>query len=846
MFPDNVERLIIDGVGYAPDYYATEWATNLLDTDKAYQSFATGCAAAGRALCAFHAPTPSEILANIDALGASLRAAPIPVNAGATYGLVDFSLLRGVIFNALYKPHALFPGLAQALADLRDGNATTIWTMSAQIAPASVAPADACGAEDPFESVTEAIWAIACNDGARIPSGYAEFAAHYQRLVRTSSFADNWEAPRMGCLTWPDFPKDSFQGPFAGNTSFPLLVIGNTADPVTPLESARNMSAAFPGAVLLTQDSAGHCSVSDPSTCTAAHVRAYFLNGTLPEAGTICSPDEPVFGAPESEPEHAVRREEGGRGGGECFEEYRDEVPCGAGLSQRGLDHIFILFCSSFVHSSETSLLLGAVLSYTLNLLFQRSRTSTRALPPLPPGPPGLPLIGNLFQIPTEQAAEVYHAWAKTYGDVIYVSVCGTSMLILDTHRDEAAVDLLEKRSAVFSSRPTFTVYNIIGLGNENILTLILHLHKQKCIDYQRHQEAEAEALLANISECAEGDAEAHDQCLIRFATGILARVTAGHEIKSAKDDPFLFYASIIFEMFGKTGLPGATPVDLFPILKYFPSWFPGTHYANAARAYKKLAADTLEFLIKYVEDKQKSNQVAPSLVLTNLEELAEALNSGTPPMLDREEVMYLAFTIFGAGRATTASTLAVFILAMVAHPEVQMKAQAELDAVLGIGKDRRLPKLADEAALPYIELVIQETMRWNPVVPLGIPHLSTEDDIYRGMYIPKGTLVFPNIRGISLDQSVYHNPRAFTPERFLAQPEGRGEPYSSDAFGFGRRICPELHLARDSLWIGIATLLATCTISPVVDAEGRPIIPDVKLSEGLDAHPKHMRCIIR
>ena len=65
-----------------------------------------------------------------------------------------------------------------------------------------------------------------------------------------------------------------------------------------------------------------------------------------------------------------------------------------------------------------------------------------------------------------------------------------------------------------------------------------------------------------------------------------------------------------------------------------------------------------------------------------------------------------------------TVSTLGTFILAMVLYPEVQAKAQAELDRVIGSG---RLPEPGDKASLPYIEAVIRETLRWHPVVPVGM-----------------------------------------------------------------------------------------------------------------------------
>lgn len=82
------------------------------------------------------------------------------------------------------------------------------------------------------------------------------------------------------------------------------------------------------------------------------------------------------------------------------------------------------------------------------------------------------------------------------------------------------------------------------------------------------------------------------------------------------------------------------------------------------------------------------------------------------------------------------------FFLAMAMHPEVQSKAQAELDAVIG---PHRLPCYADRGSLPYIDALMKESLRWQPVLPLGVAHRSTTDDEYRGWFIPKGTLVIPN-----------------------------------------------------------------------------------------------------
>jgi len=72
----------------------------------------------------------------------------------------------------------------------------------------------------------------------------------------------------------------------------------------------------------------------------------------------------------------------------------------------------------------------------------------------------------------------------------------------------------------------------------------------------------------------------------------------------------------------------------------------------------------------------------------------------------------------------------------MVVHPGIQRKAQQHLDEVLGSG---RLPTLEDRPNLPYIEAVYRELIRWKVPAPIGLAHVSTQDDYYEGYYIPKG-----------------------------------------------------------------------------------------------------------
>jgi hypothetical protein len=115
---------------------------------------------------------------------------------------------------------------------------------------------------------------------------------------------------------------------------------------------------------------------------------------------------------------------------------------------------------------------------------------------------------------------------------------------------------------------------------------------------------------------------------------------------------------------------------------------------------------------------------------------------------------------------AQTVSVIYALFIVLTIFPEVQKKAQKEVDRVIGA---ERLPVLRDRADLPYIDAVVKELLRWNSVLPAGIrssgatsintlrsyllrpglPHRLMEDDEYNGLFIPAGTTVIANVRSV-------------------------------------------------------------------------------------------------
>ncbi|KAI0816977.1 cytochrome P450, partial [Trametes gibbosa] len=83
------------------------------------------------------------------------------------------------------------------------------------------------------------------------------------------------------------------------------------------------------------------------------------------------------------------------------------------------------------------------------------------------------------------------------------------------------------------------------------------------------------------------------------------------------------------------------------------------------------------------------------------------------------------------------------FVLAMAMYPNVQRKAQAELDCIVG---PDRLPDFSDRQCLPYVNALVKEVLRWHVIAPVGGAHRSAADGEFRGYFIPAGAIVIPNL----------------------------------------------------------------------------------------------------
>lgn len=182
----------------------------------------------------------------------------------------------------------------------------------------------------------------------------------------------------------------------------------------------------------------------------------------------------------------------------------------------------------------------------------------------------------------------------------------------------------------------------------------------------------------------------------------------------------------------------------------------------------------------------------------------------------ENDDIKATVASLYVAGAETTSSALSAFILAMVMFPDMQHRAQEEIDRIIGTD---RLPKFKDRENLPYIEGIIKEIHRWHTVTPMGLPHVSNSDLVYDGYYIPQGAYLLPAIWWFNHDPEVYTNPESFDPERYL-EPRSELDP-TAVTFGFGRRVCPGQYYADSSVFITAAYILAAYTLNKAMDENG-------------------------
>ncbi|KAH1633924.1 hypothetical protein KXX39_008953 [Aspergillus fumigatus] len=439
----------------------------------------------------------------------------------------------------------------------------------------------------------------------------------------------------------------------------------------------------------------------------------------------------------------------------------------------------------------------------------------------LPPGPPTLPVVGNIHQVARKGLHRQMKKWGDEYGGIFSLKLANATMVVLN---DRVAIqELTETRGALYSDRPLDEVVSIAGQHNFAFWDAHALWRSERKVAAAALSASQLDGELGLVQEAE----------VAMFIQDLLTT-----------PDQFFFHikrtvasiANILVWGFRAPSYEdwwGHTVQDVSYLLFKFLE--PGSYPPPRVSQVSQVIRDTWAEARRRLEDRRRKGDKRSSL--------ADRLPDGTQPMdvpLDTEmENCFLGILVEG-GAETTASSLETAFLFLAVHPEVQAKARREIDRVCGPDK---MPSWSDFPKLPYINCIIKESLRIRPI----------EDDWYRGMLIPKDSIIIIPTWALHRDENVYPDPETYNPDRFLQHPglaadyAGKGDPMKRDdethhyGYGGGRRVCPGIHVGERSLWRMIATALWAFEIGPKTD----PLTGEVKrldtsaYVETLNHHPE-------
>ncbi|THU86092.1 cytochrome P450 [Dendrothele bispora CBS 962.96] len=446
----------------------------------------------------------------------------------------------------------------------------------------------------------------------------------------------------------------------------------------------------------------------------------------------------------------------------------------------------------------------------------------------LPPGPKRWPFLGSAFHMPKHYAWRTFSKWKEIYGNIIYLDVLGTPIVVINSA--SAARDLMDKRSSIYSDRPrpvtgldqTFPLKQYGEAWRTQRRLISQYLVPSAMPEHHMIQGEEARKFVLRVMSNRDlhwTSKSLRKQVELGIAASIF-NVTYGYPLNST-DDTFLRQSTHVMDDFCKTAEAGVWIVDMIPQLKYMPSWMPGSGFLKIARDLRSNYEAVMKNLFQWTKDNLNNETAIPSIC-------SAALSSNLSPSQELEEQLsFAAFSALAGGLDTNISTFLSFIFVMTLHPEIQTKARAEIDNCVG---NLRLPTLDDKESLPFVRSVITEVMRLYPPTPLGFPHSLQQDDVYNDMFLPKKSIIFPNVWYMLRDPEVFDKPEIFNPSRYGGL-DSEMQKVTDTTFGFGRRVCPGRYFAENTIFAIVATLLATCEILPPSDSTGKECKSEVPVA---------------
>ncbi|XP_029433076.1 cytochrome P450 2K1 [Rhinatrema bivittatum] len=431
----------------------------------------------------------------------------------------------------------------------------------------------------------------------------------------------------------------------------------------------------------------------------------------------------------------------------------------------------------------------------------------------MPPGPSPLPIIGNLNVVDLKKPHQSLMELSEKYGDVFTVHFGPKKMVVLAGY--ETVKDALVNHADDFGERAHIPIFHRMTRGNGIAFShgeswkIIRRFALSTLRDFGMGKKTIEARILDELQPLIEYF-DSHQGK--PFDTKVIVNSAVSNVICSilfggrfAYEDPtFLTLLTLLSENAKLLGTPLVLLYNFYPYLGFL--------FGAQKKVLKNVEQQNV-FLQGFFKEHRKefsANNITGFIDAYLLKQEQESKNSDT--YFHNENLLYSTLDLFAAGTETTSTTLRWGLLLMMKYPEIQKRAQKEIDTVI---KPGQVPKVEDRRNMPYTDAVVHEVQRFANIIPMSVSRATSTEVHFRGYCIPKGIEVVPLLTSVLYDKSQWETPYEFNPSHFL---DANGKFLRKDAFipfAAGRRICVGESLAKMELFLFFTGLLQRFTFQP-------------------------------
>ncbi|XP_045789141.1 cytochrome P450 CYP736A12-like [Trifolium pratense] len=429
-----------------------------------------------------------------------------------------------------------------------------------------------------------------------------------------------------------------------------------------------------------------------------------------------------------------------------------------------------------------------------------------------PPGPKPLPIIGHLHML-GKLPHRTLQSLSQKYGPIMSLKLGQVQTIVVSS--SQIAELFLKTHDSIFSSRPKTFASSYFSYGGKGIvfteygdywrnmrkLCNIQLLHTSKVEMFAPLRKVEVGLLIKSLRKSATLHEVVH---VSKVVAELIENINYKMILGRSKDDKFDLKELVHEEL---------TLIGMFDLADYLP-WLRPFDLQGIERRCKKAWKQLDEFL-EYIIKEHENPSIEEQKGHNNKDFVDILLSLMNQPIdfkdkkydIDRTNIKALIMDMISAAIDTTAVATNWALSLLLKHPNAMKKLQHELENVVGMN---RQVEESDLANLPYLSMVMKETLRLFPVGPLGAPHVCLQDVVVDGYYIKKNTTVLINLWTIGRDTKVWSdNAEMFCPERFKdSNVDLRGHNFQLIPFSSGRRSCPGMEMGLTSSKLVVAQLM--------------------------------------